>query len=193
MSISVTRREHVLVSYGILFTLTAISSFFGLREAIAGRVAFFSQLEQLRSVHARSLQAMESSRAAREALARAGDRARGGADFLEAETDALAAADLQNKIKAIVEAEGGTLVSSAFRRASPPLPLTPVSVIVRLRCSVEALARILHSLEQHEPPLFTEDVSIQSRHRPGRPLQDVNDELDVEFSVTGYLDRALEP
>jgi hypothetical protein len=62
-----------------------------------------------------------------------------------------------------------------------------------LQCSIEALLRILHSLEGHEPVLFIENLVIQSRRRPGRRLAEAREELDVQFDVMGYLDRQAEP
>ena len=113
--------------------------------------------------------------------------------FLKGETSALAGAELQNLIKRVMEANDGLLVSSEFRQSTEPLPLTPITVVVRARSSIAALQRILLELDSGRPTLFVDRLSIQSRHRPGRVIRELNEELDVDFEVTGYVNRPFDP
>jgi hypothetical protein len=187
-----TQREHVLVSYAVLGAVLIAAVFAILRTPLAARMAFANDLAEMRPIYSRSFAALARSKAVRSELdsRRGNDNAQ---QFYRAETAALAGASLQNDLRALIEAEGGVLTSTAFRQTTDAAPVTPVGVNVRLHCSVESLLRILHGLEGRQPVLFIENVVIQSRHRPGAQLRFATDELDVEFDVTGYLDRALPP
>jgi general secretion pathway protein M len=187
-----TRREHVLVSYAALGAGLLALAFALLRAPVSARAAFASELADLRPVYSRSVAALARSEAVRTEVdaRRAADDTR---QFYEAETAALAGATLQNDLRALIETEGGVLTSTAFRQTQEEAPVTPVSVNVRLHCSVESLLRILHGLEGRQPILFVENLVIQSRHRKGAEPQFLADELDVEFDATGYLGRALAP
>lgn len=181
-----THREQVSVSYGILAALLIVGVVLLTRAPIGERVAFFSRLDMQRRLYARSV-AVIAEREAIDARQAADTDATPLPGLLSGETDALAGADLQNRVKAIIEHEGGVVVSSAFRRRDEELPLVPVTIVVRLQSSVEGLARILFELDHERAALFVENLTIQSRHRAGRPLRDPNEELDVELELTGFL------
>jgi general secretion pathway protein M len=189
----ITHAQQVFVSYSILGVLSVGLVFAVFGAPVARRIGFSATLEELRSTYARSVGALARSEAVREAVAARYAREDSDRHFYQAETAALAGAQLQNELHTLIQGEGGMLVSSAFRQSSGELSVTPVSVSVRLQCSIEALLRILHSLEGHEPVLFIENLVIQSRRRPGRRLAEAREELDVQFDVMGYLDRQAEP
>jgi hypothetical protein len=183
----------VLVSYAVLGMVIIAVAFAALQTPLTARAAFAAELSDLRLVYARSVAALARSETVRAELdaRRNGDNAQ---HFFQAETAALAGATLQNDLRTLIETEGGVLTSTAFRQTQEqPGPVTPVSVNVRLHCSVEALLRILHGLEGRQPVLFVENVVVQSHHRPEAHLRFPTDELDVEFDVTGYLDAMVPP
>lgn len=179
------RKHQVAVSYAMLFAIFALIVALIVSSVAPARLFFFDRLAALRDVYARSSNVIAA--VARQAELAEQKPSVPQATYLQGETEALAAADLQNRIKQIVEGEGAVLVSSAFRESGEDLPLTPITVTARMRCSTVALHRILFALESHQPVLFLDRVLIQSRHRPGRPLRDENEELDIDFDVTGYL------
>src|SRR5690606_26539036 len=153
---------------------------------IGSRLAFFDRLAELRILHARSIRATAEADTLRAAIEQRGQAADEDALFLQGATRALAGAELQDRLKSMIEIEGGILVSTAFGRDSAQLPVEPITVIVRVRSSIEALLRFLYTIEAHQPRLFTENLTIQSRHRTGQPMGSPVEELDVELEVTGY-------
>lgn len=191
MRMMLTRRQHVAASYAILVCV-ALAAFFSIVSATFGkRVKFAAHLTDLRETYATSLTSLARSAAVRKQI---DERAQIdiGAFLFDAETHALAGADLQGRLRQLLEAEGGTIVSSAFRPALADAgPLDPITVTVRLRCSVDTLVRVLHGLEGQVPVLFIGSLVVQKRHRPDRQPRDTSDELDVELDVTGYLDRRV--
>lgn len=193
MRVRLTVPQHIAASYMLLIALVSTVATLLAAQPISGRLAFFHELGELRTIHARASATLAENRAILETQTSPEHAAVEDALFLAGDTAPLAAAELQNRIRRIVEGEGGVLVSSAFRSRVEPLPLTPVSVVVRLRCSIESLTGILHGLEALDAALFLENLSIQSNHRAGRALREPSDELDVEFEITGYLNRPSQP
>lgn len=64
-----------------------------------------------------------------------------------------------------------------------------VTVNVRMRCSIEDLMRVLHSLETGVPMIIAEEVTIikpRARRRVNREAAE-NVALDVRFNMSGYL------
>jgi general secretion pathway protein M len=192
MRLVITRGQHVLASYALLAILGAAVVSAVVATPAARRIGFTAKLDELRSTHARSIAALERNERVRKAVAARQARGDSKREVYQADTAALAGAQLQNELRTLIESEGGMLLSSAFRQSSEPLPLTPVSVSVRMQSSTESLLRILRSLEGRQPALFVDNLVIQGRNRPGRPIKDAREELDVEFDVTGYLDRKVE-
>ena len=176
-------RQQILISYSVLAGILAAILVLVVWPALAARAELLASIESSRDVHRRSMESIAES----EALADDTSWAIDAASLLSAETDALAAAELQQTIASIIEREGATLISTAYRRETDTLPLVAVPVPVRLRSSVESLPRILAALETHEPRLYIADLAIQSRHRPGRQLQDLTEELDIQLEVRAYM------
>ena len=187
-----TRRQTYL-SYAILaIALTAVV-FAALATPVRGRAAFFSSLESQRTTYAKSLEALARS----EAVGAQFERRRAASDptsqVFHADTPALAGADLQNQLNSLVAAEGGKVLSSAFRDLTAEKSLTPIAVTVRLRCSMEALLRILHGLENRSQVLFVENLTVQARQRADRPQRQEDGDLDVELDVVGLLATRAAP
>lgn len=110
--------------------------------------------------------------------------------FIEAGNSELAAAEIQQFVKTLVEKSGGTLVSTQHLPGGQDAQwLRPVEIKVRLKGDVESLARILFGLESSNPVLAVEDVSIRSRRTLKGPRKSRVEgySLDVNFRVVGYL------
>lgn len=193
MSLADSARRQTFASYAILATALSAIMFAALATPIRERAAFFSTLESQRTTYAKSREALARSEAvgAQFELRRAASDP--GAQVFHADTPALAGADLQNQLNALVAAEGGKLLSSAFRDLTADASLTPIAVTVRLRCSTEALLRILHGLENRSPTLFVENLTVQALQRGGRQARQEDGDLDVELDVFGLLEPRTTP
>jgi general secretion pathway protein M len=193
MSLSENARRQTLVSYAILAIALSAIVFAALATPIRGRAAFFSSLELQRTTYAKSLAAIARSEAvsARFELRQAASDTT--SRIFHADTPALAGADLQNQLNSLVAAEGGKVLSSAFRDLTADGSLTPIAVTVRLRCSMEALLRILHGLENRSQVLFVENLTVQARQRADRPQRQEDGDLDVELDVVGLLATRAAP
>ena len=54
--------------------------------------------------------------------------------------------------------------------------------------STETVQRVFHTLEAGQPRMFVDQVYLRGRNayqfRPGKPT---NDELDIRFSLSGFI------
>jgi general secretion pathway protein M len=114
--------------------------------------------------------------------------------YLEGTSEALAAAALQDQVRAIITRAGGDLRSTQILPVEPAGPESSVrraSLRLQLAVDVDGLQQLLYELETSEPYLFVEDLNI--RERSLRRLRDEDDQapvLDVSLEVSGYMRAA---
>ena len=107
--------------------------------------------------------------------------------FLRTGATALSAAEAQEAVRSIVESSGGKLITMQAPSSREEGRYRQITVVVQLTANVQALRRILHTLESNMPYLFVDNVTIRSQvtgqHRsaPGQ-----EPEMFVSFDVSGY-------
>lgn len=107
--------------------------------------------------------------------------------FLEAKAPAVVAADLQKQIKTMVTGSGGTLLSThALTQAGDEL-FPRIAIKVHMRSDIKTLLNVLYQITINRPLLFTENVLIQKRHTGARNKQQINNQIEVRFDVSGYI------
>jgi hypothetical protein len=107
---------------------------------------------------------------------------------LDAQSPTLAAAVLQERVKSIVEENGGRLTSTRILPVSNVGPFFRVAVNVQMRVSIKALQDVLYGLENGAPYLLVENLTILSRgRRRYRRSRNTTAELDVRFDLSGLM------
>ncbi len=114
------------------------------------------------------------------------------AQYLPQSVPALAAAELQQRLKAMVEAVGGTLQSI---QALPPIEeagAVKVTISAVMNGDAGGLQKVLYDLESQTPLLFVDNLEVTARAtRPrlpnGRYASYTRTQLNVQFEVSGYL------
>jgi hypothetical protein len=111
--------------------------------------------------------------------------------FLRTGAAALSAAEAQEAMRSMIEANGGKLITMrapVVRASSAGFQLT---VNVQLSGKIYALRKILHAIETNQPALFVESLQVRSqvpanfKPNPGNE-PDVYMQLDVSgFAVPG--------
>jgi len=106
-------------------------------------------------------------------------------------TPALAAAELQSTIAAIVEANGARIFSSQTlpvkTDAKTPAGPNEIGVTVQMTASIVPLHLILHAIETHQPYLFVGQLSVRGNQgRTYRPVPGQQPEFVVQATVRGY-------
>ena len=109
--------------------------------------------------------------------------------YLTGGTDALAAAELQGKLKTLIESSGGTIGSMQTLPAVDEQNLKRVAIRLDVSAPIQPLLRVLQGLETGVPLLFVDNLDIQSRlaeipQDDGTAQEPV---LAVGFDVYGYL------
>ncbi len=115
--------------------------------------------------------------------------------YLPQAAPALAAADLQQRVRAVVEAAGGTLQST---QSLPPVEegnAVKVTVSASMMGHPDSLPKILHGLESQTPLLFVDNLQVSARPTRvrlpnGRFANHTQVQLHVQFEVAGYLSKA---
>ncbi len=138
----------------------------------------------------------------RDQLARRLERARrdraGGDHYFDGSSPELVAAQLQNKVKAIVQARGGRLKSMQIMRHQDDGEWRRIIVRVTMVAGkTSVMAEIIHALEAADPYLFLDNVLVRAptairrrgksaagrRAAPGGG----SGELQVRYDVHGYM------
>jgi len=114
--------------------------------------------------------------------------------YLPEANQSLAGAALIGRLARLINQQDGTLVSSQILGGQEIAKVQPVTVHAHMRVSIDALAVILHQLETGYPAIFVDDVRINaravrrtSRLRRGPAKRSGDSDLDVTYTVTGYL------
>lgn len=107
--------------------------------------------------------------------------------FLRTGATALSAAEAQEAVRGIVEANGGRLITMQAPSSRDEGRYRQITVNVQLTANIFAVRKILHAIETNVPYLFVDNLMIRSQvpsnHRPA-PGQEP--EVFVHFDVTGY-------
>jgi general secretion pathway protein M len=193
MTLSESSRRQAFVSYAVLATAFSAVMFAALTTPIRERAAFFASLESQRTTYTKSLEALARSQTVSAQFELRQTVSDVTSQVFHAETPALAGAELQNQLNGLVAAEGGMLLSSAFRDLPANGPLTPIAVTVRVRSPMEALLKILHGLENRSPVLLVESVNVQARLQGGGPQRESDGDLEVELEVLAFLETQAVP
>jgi general secretion pathway protein M len=85
----------------------------------------------------------------------------------------IAATELQQQVKDVVESNGGNLVSTQILPANVEGGFTKVTIRVQMTSDTEALQKVLYDLESHEPLLFIDNLQVRARpvRQPRRRLR----------------------
>ena len=108
--------------------------------------------------------------------------------YLQDRTTALAAAELQARVKGLIEHAGGGLVSTQPLVGTGVEAGREVQIRVRMRGGMDALREVLHALEYGTPLLLLDNVSIvKARRVRRRAASDSQGPLQVNFDLTGFV------
>jgi len=112
----------------------------------------------------------------------------GESAYLQGDSEALVSADLQNRVKTVVQDNGGVLNSTQILDPATESGFRRLAVRVRLSASTEALYKILYDLESQRPFLFVDNIDINARtiRSPGRGERE-SVELIVAFDLSGFM------
>lgn len=107
--------------------------------------------------------------------------------FLKATNDALMAAEMQARIKSVVDRSGGQLKSTQILPARDENGFRKVTARVEVLGSTETLRQVWYEMEAGVPFLFIDNFEIDSRAQPRRDRTAAPQiMLDVRFELSAY-------
>lgn len=107
--------------------------------------------------------------------------------YLKAATAPLAAAEMQELVKNLIEANGGKVITAQVQAPREEGRYRQVSVNLQFTANILALRRILNGLETGQPTLFADNVVIRSQvPATFKPAPGGEPEMFVQFDVFGY-------
>jgi general secretion pathway protein M len=107
--------------------------------------------------------------------------------FLQGPNESMIAAQLQNRVKRVVETARGELRSTQILPSREEGRFRRIAIRGQMTVSIAALQRTFYELESTSPLLFIDNVEI--RARPAQRQRDRSSQdtaLEVRFDVYGY-------
>jgi general secretion pathway protein M len=108
--------------------------------------------------------------------------------FLEGGNESLATAQLQNRIKTIVETDGGELRSTQVLPVRDDGKFRRIIVRGQMATNTIAMQRVFYDIESASPYLILDNIDI--RARPSSHAQEngpTDPMLDIRFDLYGYV------
>ncbi len=106
--------------------------------------------------------------------------------FLKSASPALAAAELQEQARVVLEANGGKLNSIQILPPKDEGAYRQVSVSMQLSAPLSAVKAMLYALESARPYLFIDNFSVRSPVSFAGRDAAAEPDLVVQFDLTGY-------
>ena len=127
----------------------------------------------------------------RQALTMLRDRQAQSEGFLKGTNDALIAAQIQNRVKGLVEASQGELKSTQVLPVQENGKFRRVTIRGEMSLNLAAAQTVIYGIESSSPVLFLDNLNIRpeiaDRRRDHSGAEDPL--LDVQFDVYGYAPK----
>jgi general secretion pathway protein M len=108
--------------------------------------------------------------------------------LLEGANESLATAQLQNRIKTIIETGGGELRSTQVLPVRDEGKFRRIIVRGQMATDTAAMQRIFYDIESASPYLILDNIDIRARPSPHASDNNPTDTmLDVRFDLYGYV------
>lgn len=180
-----------IYSLGILFLVILAFYSILIQPAISARIIYTERIEDLMFQSSKFSLSSQDSVSLNEEIANLKKQNPDKNNFLENKPPAIVAADLQKKIKALVESSGGNLVSTHALTDGKEELFSKITVKVHMRTDIKALRGVFYQIAINEPLLFTENILIQKSRARSRKKQRVDNQIEVRFDVSGYMNPSL--
>ena len=124
-------------------------------------------------------------------LARLKERQKSVGGVLQDGNESIAAAQLQNRLKTVVDSVKGDLRSTQVLPSREEGNFRRITVRGQISLDLAALQRVVYELEAASPYLFLDNVEIRTRSALRRRDRVKDDPLlDVRLDLSGYMRRA---
>ncbi|MGH8613338.1 MAG: type II secretion system protein GspM [Gammaproteobacteria bacterium] len=182
-----TTTLHRVLALGLLFTVLASVYVGFLQPLIDAYRSSADRLQQAEIQLGKLIQIAQSRKSIESRLAEFHRSDTSDRYYLSGRTPSLAAAGLQNHLKAIIEASEGQLITSSDLPSVNEERLTKVATSLRLKAQTEGLREILYAIETQLPLVFIDKLSVRglSFYSP-RATPNTEPMLDIQLDVSGF-------
>lgn len=178
-----------VAAFGLLFGLVGVAGLYGGLPLWQRHQQVELQIGQAEELIERFAQARDKKAAFETRIAELRSRQSQSGVFVAGETDAVAGADLQQRVKAAVDGAGGQLKSTQILPPQSVEGFERVGVRVAMVGTIESLFQLLYDLESGRPYLLVDNLDVKAR-RTRRRKNDTAEaavSLTVRFDLYGYL------
>jgi general secretion pathway protein M len=185
-----------LLSRSLALVLLGLGMHGGARLVVAPLLAAFldnaNSIEQAETLLQRYLELAEQRPAMAERLAAQQEFAASAAGYLQGPSDALAAAQLQDRVRSVVEGAGGQLRSTQIlpaKQIDGDSGIRRAALRVQIAITIDGLAQTLYELESGQPYLLIDQLSVREERtqRRRRDEPDAEASLYIGLELSGYL------
>ena len=183
-----TPRQHALLAAGLMLVAAGLLYFILVWPSLAGRTIFLERLERLQFQQQKLTETVTLTPFLEKELAVLSGLEIDQSGFLEQKPRDLAAADLQRQLSLLIDAAGGSLVSTQVLPNKEGEDIFPaITMKMRVRGTIESLRRILYRFDTGQPLLFLDNLLVQKRRRSDESAPRDADLLDIRFDVTAFI------
>jgi general secretion pathway protein M len=172
-------------------------------------IAYLGVVQPLLDDYASTRQSIDDTRAAiaryhrvaaelasrRTILAELSQRISANDGFLQGTNDALVAAQIQNRMKSLIESVRGELKSTQVLPVQEDGKYRRVIVRGQMALNLAAAQRVFYGIETASPLLFLDNIDMRARYNERQRERAGSEEwlLDIQFDVYGYVRSAKAP
>ncbi|MGH6635097.1 MAG: type II secretion system protein GspM [Gammaproteobacteria bacterium] len=187
-----TTTVHRVLALGLLFTVLGSMYVGFLQPLMDAYRSSADRLQQAQDQLAKLIHIAQSRKATESRLAEFRRTDTSDRYYLSGRTPSLAAAGLQNHLKAIIEASAGQLITSSDLPSTNEERLTKVATSLRLKDQTEGLREILYAIETQLPLVFIDKLSVRGlSFYSARTTPNTEPMLDIQLDLSGFA-RAAE-
>ena len=107
--------------------------------------------------------------------------------FLRTGAAALSAAEAQEAMRTMIEANGGKLITMQAPVAKDDGRYRQLTVNVQLSGTIFALRKLLHAIEANQPALFVENLQVRSQVPANfKPNPGAEPDVYIQMDVSGF-------
>ncbi len=180
-----------LLALALLVGVLALPYFALVRPLIAAYANNASEIAEQRELMSQYRRLAANQDMLRTRLARLQQNALYRSAYLPGGNEVLVAAQLQERVKAVIEKAEGVQNSTQILQSEPENGFRRVTVRVRMTGNMNVLHQTFHELESSEPLLFVDNVDISvrriRRRQPASAGAADEIQLNVGFDVYGYM------
>lgn len=188
MTVTMTPLVSRLLALAILLGVAGVGYAGLVQPVLDDYRATRQSIDEMESAIARYRKVGDELASRRAALAALTQQQAASSGFLQGTNDSLVAAQIQNRLKTIVEAAHGELKSTQVLPVQEEGRYRRVTIRGQMQLQLPAAQRVFYGIETATPLLFLDNLNIRTavperrRDRTTAPTS-----LDVRFDIYGYI------